>query len=126
MRISDWSSDVCSSDLNILRGVSALASQRLLGVDQICPAATSWPSKAFTRVCHPGPLSRRCSTVFASKRILTSTLGVSDLGRPRRDRSEELTSELQSLMRLSYAVFCLKKTTNHTSIFTSYHCTLIL
>src|SRR3546814_16775512 len=76
MRISDWSSDVCSSDLNILRGVSALASQRLLGVDQICPAATSWPSKAFTRVCHPGPLSRRCSTVFASKRLLTSTLGV--------------------------------------------------
>src|SRR3546814_3435827 len=31
------------------------------------------------------------------------------------DRSEEHTSELQSLMRISYAVFCLKKKTNHTS-----------
>src|SRR3546814_3742951 len=30
-------------------------------------------------------------------------------GRPSRDRSEEHTSELQSLMRISYAVFCLKK-----------------
>src|SRR3546814_10654047 len=32
------------------------------------------------------------------------------LGRPRQDRSEEHTSELQSLLRISYAVFCLKKT----------------
>src|SRR3546814_4976067 len=32
----------------------------------------------------------------------------------RRDRSEEHTSELQSLMRISYAVFCLKKKTSHT------------
>src|SRR3546814_8104134 len=32
------------------------------------------------------------------------------------DRSEEHTSELQSLMRISYAVFCLKKKTTHTSI----------
>src|SRR3546814_6351425 len=37
--------------------------------------------------------------------------------RPRRDRSEEHTSELQSLMRTSYAVFCLKKKT------TTYHIT---
>src|SRR3546814_7403386 len=32
---------------------------------------------------------------------------------PRRERSEEHTSELQSLMRISYAVFCLKKTKSH-------------
>src|SRR3546814_6622656 len=37
-------------------------------------------------------------------------------GRPsHRDRSEEHTSELQSLMRISYAVFCLKKNNNHTN-----------
>src|SRR3546814_1912519 len=39
--------------------------------------------------------------------------------RPReRQRSEEHTSELQSLMRISYAVFCLKKKTEHTSFST--------
>src|SRR3546814_8161477 len=49
---------------------------------------------------------------------------------PRRwrgQRSEEHTSELQSLMRTSYAVFCLKKKTNNTIIYTvyaSYHITL--
>src|SRR3546814_8068687 len=35
---------------------------------------------------------------------------------PTADRSEEHTSELQSLMRISYAVFCLKKKNNHTTI----------
>src|SRR3546814_7010433 len=39
-----------------------------------------------------------------------------DIDQPARDRSEEHTSELQSLMRISYAVFCLKKnkTSTHT------------
>src|SRR3546814_5278957 len=44
-----------------------------------------------------------------------------DQQRPRRRRSEEHTSELQSLMRISYAVFCLKKkklTTTHLSTIT--------
>src|SRR3546814_9156188 len=36
------------------------------------------------------------------------------MGRERRDRSEEHTSELQSLMRISYAVFCLKKNNYNT------------
>src|SRR3546814_8280026 len=44
----------------------------------------------------------------------------SQCGKPfalrRLDRSEEHTSELQSLMRISYAVFCLKKKTNHTPL----------
>jgi hypothetical protein len=40
---------------------------------QICPFATSWPNTALTRVCQPGPLPRRCSTVLASRRIFTST-----------------------------------------------------
>src|SRR3546814_9713179 len=38
-------------------------------------------------------------------------------------RSEEHTSELQSLMRTSYAVFCLKKKTTHTSLTSKCHCT---
>src|SRR3546814_3028611 len=42
----------------------------------------------------------------------------------RLERSEEHTSELQSLMRISYAVFCLKKkTTNHRKKYTSVHAT---
>src|SRR3546814_3755856 len=36
-------------------------------------------------------------------------------------RSEEHTSELQSLMRISYAVFCLTKKTSHTTIISAYH-----
>src|SRR3546814_4487114 len=40
--------------------------------------------------------------------------------RPQPVRSEEHTSELQSLMRISYAVFCLKKKTNNTSHATTY------
>src|SRR3546814_8215985 len=39
-------------------------------------------------------------------------LGAIDVGRPGDGRSEEHTSELQSLMRISYAVFCLKKKIN--------------
>src|SRR3546814_3628675 len=41
-------------------------------------------------------------------------LSVDSYGHPRRIRSEEHTSELQSLMRISYAVFCLKKKNKHT------------
>ena len=52
---------------------------------QIRPSATSFPNRALTRVCQPGPLPRRCSTVLASSRIFTSTFGESNLERPRRD-----------------------------------------
>src|SRR3546814_4772154 len=76
MRISDWSSDVCSSDLN---SNSAL---------QLSPAALqpdgSIPDRVIMRSGHNHHWSGK-------------------------DRSEEHTSELQSLMRISYAVFCLKK-----------------
>src|SRR3546814_8903996 len=78
MRISDWSSDVCSSDL--------VAS--LLGV--LKPIATI-----------AGALGGKSPFT----RPLPSQRGEADEVR----RSEEHTSELQSLMRISYAVFCLKK-----------------
>src|SRR3546814_4429063 len=78
MRISDWSSDVCSSDL-------ATAAS-------ILSAATSRSAM---------PASARHSS--ASRRIVRLLM---------QERSEEHTSELQSLMRISYAVFCLKKKKN--------------
>src|SRR3546814_8094533 len=89
MRISDWSSDVCSSDL---------WSERLMGAPLSGGIRYSGPSAVlFSLAALPG-------------QQLTGPIAVGV------DRSEEHTSELQSLMRISYAVFCLKKkkkTTNH-------------
>src|SRR3546814_5785409 len=106
MRISDWSSDVCSSDLT-LRTRLVYEGTRLDISDS---------SKA--------PWWLMSSNDEAAIKALIATLG-----RPgwqddtpkmmvgvaqrqlhgRWDRSEEHTSELQSLMRISYAVFCLTK-----------------
>src|SRR3546814_7534406 len=90
MRISDWSSDVCSSDL------TARSAARVRCVpDRPRPAATG----AHRRRPEPG-------TRLAVRRQSSTPR----TGCPRlRPRSEEHTSELQSLMRISYAVFCLKK-----------------
>src|SRR3546814_2115547 len=95
MRISDWSSDVCSSDV-----VGALPELRLrLHVHLIVPAEES----EIVDVERPErALHRFVDGVHRH------------LERPRllpihQHRSEEHTSELQSLMRISYAVFCLKK-----------------
>src|SRR3546814_10676131 len=76
-RISDWSSDVCSSDL------ANLVSPELVGRR---PAGLH----SAINVCEGG-LSAECLQCVLN-------------------RSEEHTSELQSLMRISYAVFCLTKT----------------
>src|SRR3546814_7947917 len=108
LRIGDWSSVVCSSDLSALhdRAIDAhlitldaelrvVVSERLLRLDGAL--ATS----AFARV--------------SGRKITLPERFHPDLdllGRHRQrfeQRSEEHTSELQSLMRISYAVFCLKK-----------------
>src|SRR3546814_2957479 len=117
MRISDWSSDVCSSDLaraDLDRYAEAL---NLLGQDQSPDAMNlradiNWRAKdwlAFARnatqmlgnrYAEPAPL-----TPEERNRVLKLAVAYSL-------RSEEHTSELQSLMRISYAVFCLKKKKN--------------
>src|SRR3546814_2689452 len=103
MRISDWSSDVCSSDLSV--------------------KITSFPRKRepISRPFHARPLCEmgprfRGGDEEGDRRLdktpatLPSTPSISPRRpRCRRLRSEEHTSELQSLMRISYAVFCLKK-----------------
>src|SRR3546814_4187021 len=84
MRISDWSSDVCSSDLR--PGPSQRAEGRAAPRgSSTCGAARPAHDSIQTR----SPLAGDCAIVV--------------------HRSEEHTSELQSLMRISYAVFCLKK-----------------
>src|SRR3546814_6317331 len=95
MRISDWSSDVCSSDLR-------------RGNDGRCP-----------HCCDRRKYSR-CYCRFhlhnlPEQYVIISAASV---------RSEAHTSELQSLMRTSYAVFCLKKTTTtytHTFLHNHFH-----
>src|SRR3546814_6699274 len=88
MRISDWSSDVCSSDLLSRRGNDQHSDHRHLGVP------------CFGIVSQAGRLYR-----FDRHRRIADR---SQLQRFPELRSEEHTSELQSLMRISYAVFCLK------------------
>src|SRR3546814_5364510 len=98
MRISDWSSDVCSSDLQI--GIFVGIAEPL-------------------RVEHRG--AQRIADILrrageqrgiedARQDRVDANLLAAQVARDRQGhRSEEHTSELQSLMRISYAVLCLKK-----------------
>src|SRR3546814_4141594 len=102
MRISDWSSDVCSSDLpdRLFIDSSCIKVHRCAGGAKGGPwlmvsAARASAAQRFTHQW-PSPRGGRSSPIG-------------------RTRSEEHTSELQSLMRISYAVFCLKKKKTHTT-----------
>src|SRR3546814_6175867 len=108
MRISDWSSDVCSSDLG-RAGRDLVA--RILGVagehaGRLAGAADALD--AFYRLGF-GLGVRRLAQIAHRRRQVgrTDEQGIDAVD--RGDRSEEHTSELQSLMRNSYAVFCMKK-----------------
>src|SRR3546814_7721535 len=108
MRISDWSSDVCSSDLGRRVGAGGAADGRLVDVDHL------------VAIFEAGHLVVRAgddagAVEGAGGRRIEGVDGEAGLARTRHagdageGRSEEHTSELQSLMRISYAVFCLKK-----------------
>src|SRR3546814_4606893 len=108
MRISDWSSDVCSSDLRSSRGLGfafKLQSPR----ENILEHLRRQPPRILVVA---GTVVAIDQDAAVGERMLGE---MSEL-EARRDaaacphrRSEEHTSELQSLMRISYAVFCLKK-----------------
>src|SRR3546814_3035282 len=111
MRISDWSSDVCSSDLH---------PDQCPVPSAFCPART--PSQLLCRRSidrHPIRSVRCCCRGASSQGCLhpwrrsPRLYDESRLGPSKNAgvRSEEHTSELQSLMRTSYAVYCLKKKT---------------
>src|SRR3546814_8895161 len=72
----------------------------------MAPAGT-WPMVPITSGCPAWPISRICRPVRSCRSASRWTLLTS--GQVASRRSEEHTSELQSLMRISYAVFCLKK-----------------
>src|SRR3546814_7501771 len=95
MRISDWSSDVCSSDLGRARPRRR--------------AARSSCVRVHRRVRRDAGVRRRSTTDERSHGQTRHCRRNRRAGRGRR--SEEHTSELQSQMRNSYAGFCLKKNT---------------
>src|SRR3546814_2265604 len=144
MRISDWSSDVCSSDLASCRwrsppwsgGCSAMkftlgwlkdhldttASLKeitdklsMIGLEVESVADRAEALKPFTVAYvkearqHPNADRLRVCIVDTGKGEVQVVCGAPNARSGMKGRSEEHTSELQSLMRISYAVFCLKK-----------------
>src|SRR3546814_4040557 len=118
MRISDWSSDVCSSDL-----IDEIADDDVAGL--------AAKERRWLKLQHSDEQGRAqlaadawCAAFVAPKSIgaaeITTTFVRQAAERPSSSldaskRSEEHTSELQSIMRISSAVFCLKKTKNITN-----------
>src|SRR3546814_8086665 len=114
MRISDWSSDVCSSDLitdrlsraqrvRLFRRPAVEMLVRCLGI-------------GFRAMDRTVDVLRRSIDGVELQQLVA---GVDDVvlspsGNDDAIRSEEHTSELQSLMRISYAVFCLKNKNTKT------------
>src|SRR3546814_9230685 len=135
MRISDWSSDVCSSDLQILNTIVGAwdddpapfelpaegdVRQKIAGIfrEQVRPAL----GDQVDHYCDAEMLDVVQCNLFPNFGPFSSpTMSLVYNFRPHGSdpfksvmevmllRSEEHTSELQSLMRISYAVFCLKK-----------------
>src|SRR3546814_10063232 len=148
MRIIDWSSDVCSSDLLIVRRAEAAAQQRLYAEQRhhrgaetralIQGRTATLVQRNAGALVATDPLD--AAQAIAQAQVLVAVdvadaiaavadtaavMQLADRDQPSRvgerqrlqhqrvdqteQRSEEHTSELQSLMRTSYAVFCLKK-----------------
>src|SRR3546814_1799571 len=116
MRISDWSSDVCSSDL---------AGEKLVILDSRpmdeyhkmnIPGGIDVPGAELVyrvRDLAPDPDTLVVVNCAGRTRSIIGCQSLINAGLPNKVvRSEEHTSELQSLMRISYAVFCLKKKKN--------------
>src|SRR3546814_10861001 len=126
MRISDWSSDVCSSELRGARSIGNAVPKWLPRPS--CPRPSPAPPCPDQRdQRHHDSAQNRAGLDRALAALMLPRIAV-DLfvgGIARRHvehaiflckgsvRSEEHTSELQSLMRISYAVFCLKKKKQH-------------
>src|SRR3546814_1161181 len=127
MRISDWSSDVCSSDLHAAgkgRPISAHPLRPLCGGD----AGEDPSPRHIVGNASVGRRGPRRADAAISGRISRRPRLFRPGGHRRPEtqadgahpRSEEHTSELQSLMRISYAVFCLQKKTKSNTHMSTY------
>src|SRR3546814_2655254 len=112
MRISDWSSDVCSSDLKINTAPAGSDAVQFGWVrEHLRVLSANTPTEAigeYGRMQRAGKLSDAQRYGLAYAHLLAGH-GAEAAKELAPLRSEEHTSELQSLMRISYAVFCLKK-----------------
>src|SRR3546814_5323180 len=104
MRISDWSSDVCSSDLEHLPVGSPIRGERFRAMRVCCDLALGGHALRHIQ-------STRFRTMEPNANSAQHQQSEHRQPHDQQEvpRSEEHTSELQSLMRISYAVFCLKK-----------------
>src|SRR3546814_3606389 len=114
MRISDWSSDVCSSDLAEPASDQQDRQEKACGVIAFVINEEDEAVGQRHCECQPGCRDKQSDQPNRADRALeieTPLLRRRNLGKDEQatHRSEEHTSELQSLMRISYAVFCLKK-----------------
>src|SRR3546814_6545345 len=119
MRISDWSSDVCSSDLFSAFELTRYA-YPLLTRHAVSSVVNVGSVSGETHVRSGTPygmtkaamhqMTRNLAVEWAEDGVRVNAVAPWYI---RTRRSEEHTSELQSLMRISYAVFCLKKKTKH-------------
>src|SRR3546814_8914525 len=106
MRISDWSSDVCSSDLTRLGGRDKAWLERAGKPLVLALARRLAPEVVATLVS-----ANRNADHYLSHGLRAIHDRIADIG--PLGRSEEHTSELQLLMRISYAVFCLQNKNGH-------------
>src|SRR3546814_10617034 len=117
MRISDWSSDVCSSDL---AGVAHQLGDLADAADILDPVSLCEAEVAVEPVTDIVAVEQEAVPVHPVQ-LLFDEVRDRRFARPRKagepERSEEHTSELQSLMRISYAVFCLKKNRRKKTIY---------
>src|SRR3546814_1699155 len=109
MRISDWSSDVCSSDLNIRRfGPNRPVRRQRDAVDPLLRLAKPRLAVALQHdpplIRGDGFIQRNLTALQVRHDRLEFAEGLLE-AHPLRCRSEEHTSELQSLMRILYAAF---------------------
>src|SRR3546814_1771381 len=109
MRISDWSSDVCSSDLSWAY-IAMMGAEGLTRATQFAILNANYIAKRLAPhfpVLYSGQNGMVAHECIIDLRWVKPACGITVEDVAKRLRSEEHTSELQSLMRSSYAVFCL-------------------
>src|SRR3546814_1474209 len=112
MRISDWSSDVCSSDLRSKKSfhwmVAITARLAMARATYSVSSNADAQASGVSTIWNGGSISgnRRLNAVTRSSRqTMRSIVGKAQISAMLSGRSEEHTYEFQSLMRISYAVF---------------------